>query len=396
MTRHISVICAPPHPNPGMYSVDLAFDRWLARSGLDAVAQRYCIGPPHVASGLDHHRLEYASLEESFDEVLSSDLLLYWGDYHHALSYWRTALRMGARRANAAIDEREDIAHLARHLLLAGQPTAVLDKTVSFGTTLIGDDLRASTTTDSAYREALPAFLRGARHLWFRDPVSAAMATRWRGDWGRSHLGVDCAQLLSGDDYRAIAGSPAPAPQAYAGVHFGRIAAPMDQVDRFARALTRAGDVEAVWIPWLGPPDEAHHRRGRSAWSQRAAPGPASYEQLIALVAGARFVITDTYHLCVIAWALGVPAVCVGVGAQRAVRPISDKKKELFHLTLGLSPLYLFQEELADPSSHLPLVKEVLGLLTDPDLVAAVVASVASAADASADRLRAGVMEVWS
>ena len=29
MTPRISLICAPPHRNPGMYSVDLAFDRVL-------------------------------------------------------------------------------------------------------------------------------------------------------------------------------------------------------------------------------------------------------------------------------------------------------------------------------------------------------------------------------
>jgi hypothetical protein len=377
MTRRLSLICALPHPNPGMYSVDLAFDAFAARHGLHVEVTRYCYGGPHHASGLDRHTLQYASLAERFDEVVAADLILYWGDYQHAHSYWRSALHNGPNRALDFADEQAETAYLAEHLLLAGQPAEVLRKTLSFGSTLIGDDRRSTTTDDSAYRTAFPRFLADVGQIWFRDPISAAQAGVLRGDGQANHLGVDCAHLLTADDYRSIAGLTASGPGTgdHAVVFFGRLEGAVEEPARLAGRLARDAGLETIWVPWLGANPDAVAAVQAVIPDLTADPAPAAYEALIARVATARLVITDAYHLCLIAWRLGVPAVCLGRGGQRAVRPISDKKKEVFYLTQRLSPLYLFHERIADPSSHPGLAREVLEVALDPGFVADVGAS---------------------
>lgn len=396
MARRISLICARPHFNPGMYSVDLAFDSVLERHGLQAEVQRYCYGGPHRATGMDRDVLEYESLEDCFDEVLASDLLLYWGDFHHAYVYWWNALHIGPNRGRAFADDRAETAHVAKHLLVAGQPPAVLRKTLSFGSTLLGDDLRSLTTIDSDYREAFPNFIEGARRIWFRDPVSNAQAGLRRGDQAAATLGVDCAHLLTPDDYRAIAGAPGAVSGDYACVFFGRVRESMDQLARLTGLLAERAGLDAVWIPWLGAAPETLAPFQHAMPALEVDAWPVSYERLIARVAGAQLVITDTYHLSLIAWRLGVPAVCVGMGAQRAVRPISDKKKEIFYLTQRIAPLYLFHETLLDPAGHAAIATEALHLALDPAFVDAVATSLAAQAATAATDLCTTIENVWA
>ena len=96
------------------------------------------------------------------------------------------------------------------------------------------------------------------------------------------------------------------------------------------------------------------------------------------------------------AWRLGVPAICVGMGAQRAVRPISDKKKELFYLTQRIAPLYLFHETLLDPAGHAAIAAEVLELALDRTYVDAVATSLDGQAAAAATSLCDAIESVWS
>lgn len=396
MARRISLICARPHFNPGMYSVDLAIDRVLERRGLQAEVQRYCYGGPHRATGMERDVLEYESLERCFDEVLASDLILYWGDFHHAYVYWRNALHLGPNRGRTFADDRAETAHVAKHLLLAGQPSEVLGKTLSFGSTLLGDDLRSLTTIDSEYRQAFPRFVEGARGIWFRDPVSNAQAGMGRGDQAAAVLGVDCAHLLTPDDYRDIAVPHAVTQRDYLCVSFGRVRESMAQPAQLTRVLAERAGLDPVWIPWLGPAREAAAPFEKAMSGLEVDAWPASYEQLISRVAGARLVVTDTYHLSLIAWRLGVPAICVGMGAQRAVRPISDKKKELFYLTQRIAPLYLFHETLLDPAGHAAIAAEVLELALDRTYVDAVATSLDGQAAAAATSLCDAIESVWS
>jgi hypothetical protein len=57
-------------------------------------------------------------------------------------------------------------------------------------------------------------------------------------------------------------------------------------------------------------------------------------------------VISDTYHLCVNAWARGIPAICVGRGVGAMRYSIDDKKKEALYSMIGVGNLYVYAESL--------------------------------------------------
>lgn len=389
MTPRISLICAPPHRNPGMCSVDLAFEHVLQRRGRSADLRRYAYGGPYEAVGLATRSLGYASLEVELDAVLASDVILFWGDFQHAHSFWRTGLRRRPGGTLDVTDEHAETARVATHLLLDGQPDAVLAKTVSFGTCLLGDNTRVPSPADATYRAAFAAFTARAHRIWCRDPISAAQVARLRPDRDETCLGVDAALLLTPDDYGALA-NPSARPDGHLAVFFGRLGGSMAGPARLTAHLARLAGLEAVWVPWLGPGG------GPPAEVTDAVPGlevdPAdSYEDLLALVAGARLVVTDAYHLCLIAWRLGIPAICVGVGAQRATRPVSDKKKEVFHLAQGLAPLYVFLESLSDERAPEPVARALLDLALDRAYVRRASSALAGEADAAEARLWATI-----
>lgn len=371
-----------------MYSVDLAFDRVLHRMGDPAELRRYAYGGPYSATGLANHQLEYASLEGELEAIVDSDVIVFWGDFQHAHSFWRTGLRRRPGGTVEVADEHAETSRVAAHLLLDGQPDEVLAKTVSFGTCLLGDDVRAPSPADATYRAAFHAFGARAHRVWCRDPISAAQVARLRPDRDETCLGVDPALLLTPDDYRSLA-SPPTRGEGHLAVFFGRLDASLTAPGRLTAHLARLAELDVVWVPWLGP-------GGPPADVLDAVPGldadaADSYEDLLSLVAGARLVVTDAYHLCLIAWRLGIPAICVGVGAQRATRPVSDKKKEVFHLAQGLAPLYVFHETLAADGGHQPIARALLDLALDPAYVSRATEAIATEAAAAEARLAAAI-----
>jgi hypothetical protein len=46
---------------------------------------------------------------------------------------------------------------------------------------------------------------------------------------------------------------------------------------------------------------------------------------------------------------MGIPAICIGRGAEHSDSTISSKKKEIFYAMHGASDFYVFQEDLRTP-----------------------------------------------
>jgi len=345
MAITVSLVCAPPHVNPGMYSVDFAFQHFLERSKLAVDFKRYCIGGSHRAAGILNDSLEYSSLDDSFEEALAADAIVYWGDFHHARCYWSYALRGIIRRRQGIESDAEIYRYLSRYLLLSDADRSILDKTLSFGTTIIGDE--STGVGDEFYAAPFERFVSNIRGIWFRDPISAARAAALRGPSPYSVLGTDCALLTRREEYLSRANGAPRLAAPYACIHFGRLQADLRPALKFAsRFAARAGLVPS-WLPWLTPTPDTRRVAQRHVRKLLWDIEEPAYEVLLDRLAGAELVITDTYHLCLIAWRLGVPAVCIGSGAQRPRRPISDKKKEVFYLAYGLSQYYLYYEELS-------------------------------------------------
>jgi hypothetical protein len=184
-----------------------------------------------------------------------------------------------------------------------------------------------------------------------RDPVSAAMAAALSGYSRPIRSGVDCALLL--EPLRPADGARPRRRSRICGVFFGR-SIRLRRSRRFAEALSDRMKAEIRPIAWFDP--------------------QIPFEQKIEALAGCDFVVTDTYHLAVNAWREGVPAVCIGAGAERRVGTLTDKKKEVFYLGYGARPFYVFLESIRGDDALLAEAERVAGLLSGPTLAQAVIA----------------------
>ena len=95
---------------------------------------------------------------------------------------------------------------------------------------------------------------------------------------------------------------------------------------------------------------------------------------LLRSVAAANFVVTDTYHLAVVAWALGVPAIVLAgdyhqgerAGKQVDLRVRHDKRKVLLAQD-GLLDFFVEPALIADPTGRAAVVERLAATMADPE-----------------------------
>ena len=136
--------------------------------------------------------------------------------------------------------------------------------------------------------------------------------------------------------------------QARSGVFYGRTpAAGLGPMLAFARHLSSALQYKPRWLPWFAA-------RRRTRWLAKVAGFSAPQRwsppgSILSELSGYSLVVTDTYHLCVNAWRMGIPTVCIGSGTTHDTSTVGDKKKEVLYAMYGAQPFYVFKEELHSP-----------------------------------------------
>jgi len=258
---------------------------------------------------------EYKACRDRLEELSAGRAIIFWGDFLH-MAHYRDQVARRLLGFGMAASLAEAIAVVDRHFFLAESPASVLGKTLAFGGNLLFN--RASDRLNPDYENMFRRFALQARHIWMRDVFSARLVNRVRGDWTRSHLGADCALML---EDAALAAVPRRWCEAkaggddsgMAGIFFSRNRLPVRFSLAFARAICRALGVRARWLPWrkVRFPKWPAWRVFRELELPEAS-GPPSLADLVDLIGRCEFVITDTYHVCVNAWRLGKPAVCIG------------------------------------------------------------------------------------
>ncbi len=297
------------------------------------------------------------------DNIYASDAIVYWGDFHHAWNYqqqdlkghWKLSIHKSGSLTDSAIYD---------HLLLRSAPDSVLAKTISYGTTMMGDNA-VELDISSEYRDALRRFLSGIRHIWMRDVYSAMRVSHLINDYNHSHLGTDCALLFDRsdavkismfDENHRMSGN-------YISIFFGRSSDNLiPRLVSFAAELAERLNKKIIWLPWLHTlPRETYRllkyrnligtgigRKKLSSLMELSKLQPRNYPELVRHLLGSSLVITDTYHLSLIAWRLGIPAICVGQGARSSKHTLGDKKKETFFASYDALPFYVFTESILD------------------------------------------------
>lgn len=375
MSKRLAVVCASMGQlrNTGMASVDLAAFARLRDLVPGCSVELFTFkesGPP--AYQKSELPFTYRDLFSEDERYLDSDAFLFWGDFPHARYYWRYG--RDGRQA-------DDPTVLRTNWLSTLSPERLSTATI-FGTTVITNTAE-DMVEDKEYAHRYRRLMGGAGSVLMRDAVSAAKVSVFRGS--ETSLGCDPAFLLRGADLSLLPDYREAASPHGVGVFFGRTPRKLRML-RFAALLARGLGERARWLPWF-------RQKSHVRWAVRshglAFPNrPFGPGQLLSELASCRFVVTDTYHLCVNAWRAGVPAICIGSAFGPMHTPVTEKKKEILYEMLGARPFYVHVEELNRPGA---LIDRLVTQL-EAGLVAGLVAEEAALQSRMAEsRLTAGL-----
>lgn len=332
----IAVICAfNPNQNTGMCTVDRSARRFFAqvpdaevRYLVPGSVERIDAGDPEL-DGL------YRPLQDDPAYPDGYDLIVFWGDFLHSYIYWNEDLRNRLKRDGIVRTDEEARAFADRYLLLGEADDETLSKVVIVGSTTVADDLEA--VQDAAYLAGLERLVAGAALVRFRDPVSAfrlGHLSRRRDSLG----GTDTAFLHMWRNAFRPAGR-----NRTVGFHFLRSRHRERRLfTLFLWLLKRRLKVDLQWVQW----SKMKGDRRLMALSLPCDETRPAVDRQLEQLAACDFVISDVYHVCINAWAQGVPAICLGYGAQREGHSLGSKKKELLYMGMYAHARYLFWEEL--------------------------------------------------
>jgi len=341
----IAVITAPNpgHVNPGMLTVDLAFDavmRRLPMADTDRAPQVSWfthVTPDSVESRgyVDTHALPFSfrPLAENLTEVHDHDRIVFWGDFLHAHNFHLLDVATQSRRFKIPLDA-------AASYLFRDAPDEVLSRTILFGGSRVCDEPAVLDVPE--YADPLRRLVRGARGVWARERETAATYADMRGVDATQCLGMDAAFLLT----------PTQGETNTIGIFVGNRTEIPSGFIRFCRLMARELDAQPRWIQWLRFPRRRarYWRRFITRWAlakhgDQSKPGQTGFEEMVDRLAAHRLVISDTYHLCVNAWRQGTPAICLSAAepsrsGERTT--LNQRKKVLMHEMIG-APDFTFQ-----------------------------------------------------
>lgn len=202
------------------------------------------------------------------------------------------------------------------------------------------------------------------------------------------HFGVDCAMLLTADDLELFpcAGSYPTEEVASrrAAVFFGRSTGAVMKAAQLSRAVCHELDVTGEWLPWFDDSLIGQTLATTCAeFPELAVPHlkcPPTSGDLLRRLQACDLVVTDTYHLCVNAWNLGVPAICIGESFPFTPFDVSAgwyaswrDKRQVFYAMCEATELYTTLEELQDSERFLCRLKMVVEILQDDGIVRTIV-----------------------
>ncbi len=149
-----------------------------------------------------------------------------------------------------------------------------------------------------------------------RDVFSALTVSHIKNNHDRSHLGMDCSVLLKDEDLDELKRNYTTETELSKdkiGVFFHRNSKNLSQQFKFAKKLAKATGLEAQWLPWrLDKKVKSKKRWCFPTLEIIQSEKEPSEGDLFDLIKNYKLVISDTYHVCVNAWRLGTPAICIG------------------------------------------------------------------------------------
>jgi len=326
-TPSISIITAtPPGYNPGMLAVELAAQDFLRRHGLLSDSKFFRLmaletrlrhasaGEMQIATELTDIGIDFETLS-SVEQIVGS-IPVFWGDFHHMAQYikamGRAFVSAGKFSGYAAAE-----AYLMGILLLADAPQELLHRTISFGSTLLFNNMNDSL--QGSYWPAFERFSSSIALFKVRDVFSANYLRGLRSTTSPYPLGPDAAQLLNRsrikaiqDSRRADSNTQNESPSAL--FFLGRGNHNVQAVRKTLQHLESRLSCRFHWLPWgdkFAFPLLHSLQELASEFPSAHELTPIPFFELLNLVQEASVIVTDTYHLAVIGWSFGVPVICM-------------------------------------------------------------------------------------
>ena len=370
-----------------MLTVDLAFQECLASEYPDAEIRYYSIEgrQPSIArdAGLS---FDYESIIDNFDHVQDSSAIVFWGDFLHSRSYIENDLN----------ERGIDAVSAYRYLFLNDCAPRIFEKVLVFGESLITED--AFSSTDKAYVEASHNFFSQVNHVYMRDVFSAMKVVTIKGKYDQNFLGADCAMLLDFNELLECAAHDEEPEREMTkksvGVFYSRTLMNMEHFFQFANEAAEWSGRRIEWAEWF-PILPTQPAAIKKKFPKIHFDGsPTTVFDVYRKIRSFEFVITDTYHLALTSWRLGVPAVCIGRGAKLSQTTIDDKKKETLFCMYNAEPFYLFAEYFADPEWRKMAGEHVNILMTTPALKDTIMGEMDAHAASARTRVRGALKNI--
>lgn len=332
----IAAICATPrNRNTGMRCVDRALQLLLSQASFSAAVDYFCFDiPDYIVGGANE--IPYQSIMD-FPGHSHYDAIVIWGDFIITRGWLDGIIRHVSVSQKIPIDAVRS--HIYDTIFFRQSPKRV-SSAIVFGQCFLLDPV--SVFQEEDYVSNLRFLLSNARLALLRDPISAWRASTLTGLPPSRFLGIDAALLLRvlANDCSSVSAGD----RNNVGVFFGRTHGSYLFKSVMGHEVRRLGrSLQPVWLPWM--PFKKMPKWISHSFGVGREIRANTVEDYLQAVCGCRFVVTDTYHLSLIAWSHGVPAVCIGRGAQRFEKTVHDKKKELFFMSNCLDEFYLFAEE---------------------------------------------------
>lgn len=347
----IAAICGAPNHNTGMMFVDRALYKLMMNLSLSEDITYYCF----QFDGENKVGFNYEPFTIDVD-LKNYDCILIWGDFivsEHFLSM--TQQKFLKRSSDFHYD-------LLSKVLMTNFSDSELKKLIVFGQCLFVDG--ASVLQNHKYLSSLKRLMEFSSLFKVRDPFSAYRA-KTISSLDRDFLGVDAALLnfvLEEDRILQLKKNLKNSTSTnQIGIYFGR----SKQMNRKKKILGyylkfKHRDLSFKWIPWL-----RNKQQSKKFFDFAEVCNPVSDMDYIEEIFKSKLIITDTYHLTLMSWSLGVPCICFGNAAEDFKSTVHDKKKEVFFISNYITEFYFYNEKFYRYLKNGTLSKTILHLLNN-------------------------------